>query len=93
MVISINFPPATLNRLQAEAAKSGKDLDTLITEAVEARIALSHASLHDVLRPISEAIAASGTTSEEAEAFFEKELSAVRAERKSSRAKNDDGRF
>lgn len=84
MTTAINFPPATLSRLQAEAEKSGKDIDTIVTEAVEARMALSHTSFQDVLRPINEAIAASGMTPEEAEAFFDQELSAMRAERKSS---------
>ena len=37
MITSIKFPPATLTRLQAEAEKSGKDLDTIVTEAVEAK--------------------------------------------------------
>jgi hypothetical protein len=83
MLTTINLPPATLSRLQAEAEKSGKDIDTFVTEAVEARIALARVSLQDVLRPIHEAIAASGTTPEEAEAFFEQELSAMRAERRS----------
>jgi len=84
MTTAINFPPATLSRLQAEAQKSGKDIDTIVTEAVEARMAIAHVSLQDVLRPINEAIAASGASPEEAEAFFEQELSAMRAERKSS---------
>ncbi len=87
MVTSINLPPATLSRLQAEAKKSGKDIDTLVTEAVEARIALSYLSFQDVLRPIQEAIAASGMSPEEAEAFFEQELAAMRAERKISSGK------
>ena len=87
MVTSIKFPPATLSRLQAEVEKSGKDLDTLVTEAVEAKIALSHVSLREVLRPIHEAIAASGMAPEEAEAFFEQELSTMRAERKSPKGK------
>lgn len=87
MITGIKFPPETLSRLQAEAEKSGKDIDTLVTEAVEARMALSHVSLQDVLRPINEAIAASGMTPEEAEVFFEQELSAMRAERKSSSGK------
>ncbi len=87
MRTNINLPPATLGRLQAEAEKSGKDIDTVVTEAVEARIALSRVSLQDVLRPIHEAIAASGTTHEEAEAYFDQELSAMRAERKSSAKK------
>jgi hypothetical protein len=83
MSTAINFPPNTLSRLQAEAQKSGKDIDAFVTEAVEARMALSRVSLEDVLRPLNEAIAASGVTPEEAEAFFEQELAAMRAERKS----------
>ena len=87
MITSISFPPATLTRLHAEAVKSGKDLDTLVTEAVEAKMAISHMSLEDVLRPLNEAIADSGATPEEAEAFFEQEHSAMRAERKSASGK------
>ena len=87
MITSIQFPPATLSRLQAEVEKSGKDLDTLVTEAVEAKMALAHVSLRDVLRPVNEAIAASGLALEETEAFFEQELSAMRAERRSSSGK------
>ena len=87
MTTAINFPPATLSRLHAEAQKSGKDLDTLVTEAVEARMALSRVSLQDVLRPLHDAIAASGMSPEEAEAFFEQELSAMRAERRSWQGK------
>jgi hypothetical protein len=82
MSTTINFPPATLSRLYAEAERSGKDLDVLVTEAVEARLALSRVSLHDVLGPLNEAIAASGMSPEEAEAFFDQELAAMRAERK-----------
>jgi len=87
METTINLPPATLGRLQLEAEKSGKDIDTFVTEAVEARIAISRVSLQDVLGPIHEAIAASGTTPEKAEAFFEQELSAMRAERRSCSGK------
>jgi hypothetical protein len=45
-------------------------------------LALSRVSLHDVLGPLNEAIAASGMSPEEAEAFFDQELAAMRAERK-----------
>jgi len=88
MTTAIKFPPATLSRLQAEAQRSGKDLDTLVTEAVEAKMALARVSLQDVLRPINEAIAASGMSPEEAEEFFEQELAALRAERKYSSGKS-----
>jgi hypothetical protein len=84
MVTTINFPLGTAIRLMAEAEKCGKDIDTIITEAVEARLALSPVSLAEVVRPIHEAVAESGMSPEEAEAFFEQELSALRAERRSS---------
>lgn len=84
MTITINLPPATIEQLQAEAQATGKDVETVVQEAVEAKMALSHVSLLEVLRPIQEAVAASGLTPEEAETFFERELSALRAERKSS---------
>ena len=87
MITGIEFPPDTLRRLQDEVEKSGKDLDTFVTEAVEAKIALSYMSLREVLRTIHEAIATSGTTPEEAEAFFEQELSTMRAQRKCSSGK------
>jgi hypothetical protein len=87
MTITINLLPATLDQLKAEAQATGKDVETVVREAVEAKMALSHVSLQEVLRPINEAIAASGMSPEEAEAFFEQELAAVRAERKSSSGK------
>jgi hypothetical protein len=86
MTFTINLPPATVERLQAEAEKSGKDIDTLVTAAVEVKMALSHVSLQDALRPIQDAIAASGMPPEDAEEFFAQELSAMRSERKSSSA-------
>jgi hypothetical protein len=84
MTITINLPSATLDQLKAEAQATGKDVETVVREAVEVKMALSHVSIREVLRPINEAITASGMTPEEAEAFFEQELAAMRAERKSS---------
>ena len=87
MTITINLPPATLDQVKAEAQATGKDVETVVRDAVEATMALSHVSVEEVLRPINEAIAASGMTPEEAETFFEHELSAMRAERKSTSGK------
>lgn len=87
MTITIDLPAETEKLLRQEAAAKGKDLSTLVVEAVEAKMALSHVSLQDVLRPINEAIAASGMSPKEAEAFFEQEVSAMRAERKTSPGK------
>ena len=87
MTITINLPPATLDQLKAEAQATGKDVETVAREAVEVKMALSHVSIQEVIRPINEAIAASGMSPQEAEAFFEQELAAMRAERKSSSGK------
>ena len=87
MTITINLPPATLVQLKAEAQATGKDVETVAREAVEVKMALSHVSIQDVIRPINEAIAASGMSPQEAEALFEQELAAMRAERKSSSGK------
>lgn len=87
MTITINLPPATLDQLKAEARATGKDVETVAREAVEVKMALSHVSIQEVIRPINEAIAASGMSPQEAEAFFEQELAAMRAERKSSSGK------
>ena len=75
-----------MGRLYAEAKKSGKDLDALVTEAVEARLAVSRLSLRDVRAPVTEAIMASGMSPEEAEAFFEHEVASMRRERKTPSA-------
>ena len=87
MTITINLPSATLDQVKAEAQATGKDVETVVREAVEVKMALSHVSIQEVIRPINEAIAASGMSPQEAEAFFEQELAAMRAERKSSSGK------
>ena len=84
MTITINLPPATIDQLKAEAEATGKDVETVVREAVEAKMAISHVTFQEVLRPISEAIAESGMTPEEAEEFLARELLAMRAERKSA---------
>jgi predicted transcriptional regulator len=76
MTITVHLPPATLEKLQAQANATGKDIGTLVAEAVAKDLALASVSVKDVLRPIQDAIAASGTTPEEAEAFFNQEVSA-----------------
>ena len=87
MTITINLPSATLDQVKAEAQATGKDVETVVREAVEVKMALSHVSIQEVIRPINEAIAASGMSPQEAEALFEQELAAMRAERKSSSGK------
>ena len=77
MTFTINLPQATVDRIQA----SGKYVETYVKKAVEAKLALSKVSLKDALRPLQDAVEASGMNGAEAEAVFERELLAVRAER------------
>ena len=81
MTIKVDFPPATLERLQAEAEASGKDVETFVQEAVEQKLARRKRTLAEVLQPIRDAVAASGMSDEEVNALLERELRAVRAAR------------
>ena len=85
MTIKVDFPPATLQRLEAEAQASGKDVETFVREAVEAKLVISGLSFRDIMKPVHEDFAKSGMTEEELEAFLDEEVAAARAERRASR--------
>jgi predicted DNA-binding protein len=87
MTITVTLPPATIEKLQAEADATGKDISTLVTEAVEKNMALAKVSLKDALKPMQDAIAASGMAAEDADAILEQELADDRAEQRASRGK------
>ena len=87
MTLTVDLPQATVDRLRAEAQTTGKDVETLVREAVEAKLARRKRTLTEVLKPIRDAIAASGMSETEANAFFEQELRALRAERRSGQAR------
>jgi hypothetical protein len=82
MTTTIHFPPATWSRLQAEAQKSGKDIDTLVTEAVEARLAISGRSFRAILEPIHRQVEESGATEEDVEKLADEAVAEARASRK-----------
>jgi hypothetical protein len=84
MTLTIDLPQATVHALEARAAATGKDINTIVTEAVQADIVLSKMTLKEVLRPIQEAIASSGMSPAEVDTFFAKQLADVRAERRAS---------
>ena len=85
MTLTINFSPATLRQLEAEARATGKDVETVVLEAVDATLARRKQTFAEVLKPIHEAIEASGMSEEEVTSLFDSELKAVREERRSSR--------
>jgi hypothetical protein len=84
MTITITFPPATEDRLRAQAEVTGKDVGTLVLEAVEARLSLSELSLRDVLGPVHDDFHKSAMTEAELDTLLQDALSETRAERKSN---------
>jgi hypothetical protein len=85
MTIKVDFPPATLERLQAEAQASGKDVETFVREAVEQKLARRTRTFAEILKPIQDAVDASGMSEQEVDELLEGELRATRAQRQSSR--------
>jgi hypothetical protein len=87
MVLSIDFPSAVVEQLKAEAAASGKDVESIVREAVGSTLARRKRTFAEVLAPIHDAIEASGMTPDEATDFLDSELAAMRSERRESRSK------
>jgi hypothetical protein len=85
MTLSINLPPATIQRLQAEAAASGKDVETLVREAVEVKLAVAGRSFRDIMAPVHEDFRKSGMTGEQLDSLIDEAVTDARAERKASR--------
>ena len=87
MTLTINLPPATLEQLKAEAQASGKDVETVVREAVDAKLARRKRTFAEILKPIHDAVEASGMSEGDVDELIDTELKAVRAERRSSQAK------
>ena len=87
MTITVNLPPATIEQLEAEAAATGKDIEKLVREAVQTKLARRKQTFAEVLKPIHDAVDESGMSEEEVQALVDKELKAVRKDRRSSQGK------
>ncbi len=88
MTITINLPPAKLEELKAEAAATGKDVETVVRDAVDARLARRKRTFAEVLKPIHDAVEASGITEEEAIGLLDKALKEVRGARSCGQAQS-----
>ncbi len=86
MTITINLPPAKVEELQAEAEATGKDVETVVRDAVDARLARRKRTFAEVLKPIHDAVDASGLSEEETTGLFDQALADVRAQRRSGQA-------
>ena len=87
MTITVNLPPATIEQLEAEAAATGKDVEKLVREAVQTKLARRKQTFAEVLKPIHDAVDESGMSEEEVQTLLDKELKAVRKDRGSSQGK------
>ena len=87
MTLTIHLPQTTLERIQAEAKASGKDVETFVLQAVEAQLARRKRTLADVLGPMHDAVEASGLGEDQVQKLLERELKAHRAERRPSQAR------
>ncbi len=85
MTLTIDLPPATLEQLKAEAAATGKDVQTVVREAVEARFARRRQTFADILKPIHDEVEASGVSEEELEKLVDEAVADARAQRRISR--------
>jgi hypothetical protein len=85
MTLTIDFPPATLEQLKAEAAATGKDIQTVVREAVEARFARRRQTFADILKPIHDEVEASGIGEDELEKLVDDTVADARAQRRASR--------
>jgi hypothetical protein len=82
--ITLSLPPDIEDRLRAHAVATGKDIRTVILEAVEARLALLQMNLREILAPIHADFKRSGMSDAELDALLQGTLDAARAERKKS---------
>lgn len=83
MSITITLPPSVAKLLIAEAEATGKDVSTLVAEAVEARLWLSRTSLRELLTPVHEEFRKSGMSEADLDSLLEEALAETRAERTS----------
>ena len=88
MTITITLPLATEERLRAQSEATGKNISTLVVEAVEARLSLAQLSLRDILAPAHSDFHASGITEGDLDTLLQESLDESRSERKSAPAKS-----
>ncbi|HUY90469.1 MAG TPA: hypothetical protein VMV10_17155 [Pirellulales bacterium] len=84
MTITIHLPPATEEQLRAQAEATGKNISTLVVEAVQARLALAQLQFKDILAPVHAEFERSGMTEAELNALLGESLEEVRSEKRSA---------
>jgi hypothetical protein len=86
MTLTIDLPPATLKQLEAEAAATGKDIQTVVRDAVEARFAQRRQTFADILKPIHDQVEASGVNDRELDELVDQAVADARGQRSATRS-------
>jgi hypothetical protein len=84
MTLTINLPSATVEKLQAHATACGTDVDTVVREALEAKLALGGASLRDIMAPVHEDFRKSGMSEDDLDRLIQEALADARAAKRSN---------
>ncbi|HEY3968184.1 MAG TPA: hypothetical protein VGM05_26715 [Planctomycetaceae bacterium] len=82
MTITIMLTPETEERLRAQSEATGKNISTLVSEAVEARLSLAQFGLRHILAPSHSDFRCSGMTQMELDALLQESVDEVRSERR-----------
>lgn len=81
MRITITLPPTAEERLRIQAEATGKSVDQLVVESVEARLTLAQLHIRDILAPVHAELHGSGMTDAELDALLQGALDESRSER------------
>ncbi len=84
MTLTIELAPATLEKLQAEARATGKDVQARIGEAIEAQFARRRQTFAEILRPRHGEVEAGGAREQELTELVDQAVAAARAEARPS---------
>lgn len=83
MTITIDLPASVEEKLRAHAAATGKKIETVVVEAVEAKLTLSKISLREILAPIHDDFKKSGMSEQELDHLIQESIAETRAARHS----------
>ncbi|HEY3967995.1 MAG TPA: ribbon-helix-helix domain-containing protein [Planctomycetaceae bacterium] len=84
MTITITLTPETEERLRAQSEATGKNISTLVEEAVVARLSLAQVGLREILAPAHADFQRSGMTQVELDSLLQESIDEIRTERKSA---------
>ena len=82
MTLTIDLSPETEKKLLARSPETGKDIATLVREAVEEKLRTPVSTFAEILAPVHEDYRKSGMTEGELESLLQGTLDAARKERR-----------